>query len=80
MKTSLIIEDRIFEDAKKEAERSGTTISEVISKWAYRGRALWKQEQKKKTAKEFKARSLGQPLINLSNRKQWMEDLESDGD
>jgi hypothetical protein len=80
MKTSLVIDDRIFEDAKKEADRSGKTISEIISRWAQLGREMWKQEQKSKKPKEFKPRSLGAPLIDLSNRKNWMEELERDGD
>lgn len=80
MKTSLIIDDRIFEDAKKEADKTGSTISEVISKWAQVGREMWKQNQKRKKTKEFRARNLGAPLIDLTNRKNWMEELESDGD
>lgn len=79
MKTSLIIDDKIFEDAKKESEKTGKTISEVISKWAQVGREFWKKEQKSKQVKEFKARSLGKPMIDLTNRKNWMEELENDG-
>lgn len=80
MKTSLVIDDRVFEDAKKEADKSGRTISEVISKWAQLGRETWKQSQKKQRAKEFKAKDLGAPQIDLSSRKDWMEELERDGD
>ena len=79
MKTSLIIDDKIFEDAKKESDKTGKTISEIISKWAQVGRELWKKEQKIKNVKEFKARSLGKPMIDLTNRKNWMEELENDG-
>jgi hypothetical protein len=79
MKTSLVIDDKIFEDAKKEADKTGKTISEVISKWAQVGREFWKKEQKSKHIKEFKARSLGAPMIDLTNRKNWMEELENDG-
>lgn len=78
MKTSLIIDDRIFEDAKKEADKTGRTISDVISKWAQVGRDFWKKEQKSKRPKQFKPRSLGKPMIDLSNRKNWMEELEND--
>lgn len=80
MKTSLILDDRVFEDAKKEAEKTGKTISEVVSRWAQVGREFWKKEQKNKRPKEFKARSLGAPLVDLTNRKNWMEELENDGD
>jgi hypothetical protein len=79
MKTSLIIDDKIFDDAKKEADKSGKTISEIISKWAQVGREFWKKEQKMKHVKEFKPRSLGAPMIDLTNRKNWMEELENDG-
>lgn len=81
MKTSLVLDDRVFEEAKKEAARSGRTISEVISKWAQLGRDVWRQNQKdQKSRKEFKPCDLGQLQIDLSNRKNWMEELESDGD
>ncbi|MFN8944210.1 MAG: hypothetical protein ACK5WZ_06260 [Pseudobdellovibrionaceae bacterium] len=79
MKTSLIIDDKIFEDAKNEADKTGKTISEVISKWAHVGREFWKKEQKNKHVKQFKPRSLGKPMIDLTNRKNWMEELENDG-
>ena len=80
MKTSLIIDDRVFEEAKKEADKSGKTISEVISKWAQLGRDVVKQAQKNQRPKEFKAKDLGVPQIDLSSRKDWMEELERDGD
>ena len=80
MKTSLVIDDRVFEEAKKEADKSGKTISEVISKWAQMGREAWKQNQKTQKAKEFRAKDLGLPQVDLSNRKDWMEELERDGD
>lgn len=81
MKTSLVIDDRVFEEAKKESVKSGRTISEIISKWAQIGRDVLRQNQKdQKSRKEFKPRDLGQPRIDLSNRKDWMEELERDGD
>jgi hypothetical protein len=79
MKTSLIIDDKIFEDAKKESDKTGKTISEIISNWAQIGREFWKKEKKIKKVKEFKALSLGKPMIDLTNRKNWMEELENDG-
>lgn len=80
MKTSLVIDDRVFEDAKREADKSGKTISEVISKWAQLGREVFKQTSKNQRPKEFKAKDLGAPQIDLSSRKDWMEELERDGD
>lgn len=79
MKTSLVIDDRVFEDAKREADKSGKTISEVISKWAQVGRDAFKQAHKNQLPKEFKAKDLGVPQIDLSSRKDWMEELERDG-
>jgi hypothetical protein len=75
MKTSLVIEDRIFEEAKKEADRTGSTISEVISTWARLGRDIWKEGEKRK-AIQFKAADLGEALLDISNRKHWMDDLD----
>ncbi len=80
MKTSLVIDDRVFEEAKKEADKSGRTISEVISKWAQLGRESWKQSQKSQKTRVFKAKDLGTPQVDLSSRKDWMEELERDGD
>lgn len=80
MKTSLVIDDRVFEAAKKEADKSGRTISEIISNWAQMGREAWKQSQKNHKKREFKAKDLGAPQIDLSSRKDWMEELERDGD
>lgn len=77
MKTSLIIEDRVFEEAKKEAIKSGSSISEIISQWAALGRDLWRQ-QKASPRKKFKPLNLGQEKIDLTNRKEWMEDLDND--
>ena len=40
---------------------------------------VWKQEKKLKLRKEFKPLSLGKPAVDLTNRKNWMEELEDDG-
>jgi hypothetical protein len=77
MKTSLIIEDGVFEEAKKEALKSGKSISEVISQWATLGRELWRQK-KMGPRKKFKPLNLGLEKIDLTNRKEWMEDLDND--
>ncbi|MDE0518491.1 MAG: hypothetical protein OXH36_02895 [Bdellovibrionales bacterium] len=46
MKTSLIIEDSVFKDAKKESAKSGQSISMIINEWAALGRAAWKKHKK----------------------------------
>lgn len=77
MKTSLIIEDRVFEEAKKEAIKTGSSISEIISQWAALGRDLWRQK-KASLHKKFKPLNLGPEKIDLTNRKEWMGDLDDD--
>lgn len=79
MKTSLILDDRVFEDAKKESHKTGRAISEIISSWASLGRDVWRQK-KVKTNKQFKPLNLGEEKIDLTNRKDWMGDLEDDRD
>lgn len=78
MKTSLIIDDRVFDDAKKEAHKTGKAVSEVISQWAAIGRDLWRK--KTTTApKKFKSLNLGVEKIDISNRQDWMTELDDDG-
>ena len=75
MKTSLVIDDRLFREARREAHREGTTLSELISRWARIG---WETLKKTHRAKgEFKAANLGGPSkIDLRFRRDWMEALE----
>lgn len=77
MKTSLILDDRVFEEAKKEASKSGRSLSEVVSQWAALGREVWRQKKVKNTPK-FKPLDLGSEKIDLTSRKEWMEDLDDD--
>lgn len=77
MKTSLILDDRVFEDAKKESHKTGRAISEIISSWASLGRDVWRQK-KGKNSKSFKPLNLGNEKIDLTNRKEWMGDLDDD--
>ena len=79
MKTSLIIDDKVFQEAKKVASQLGKTVSEVISLWARVGREEW-MKQKRERGKEFRPVNLGEPQLNLSSRKNWMEELENDRD
>lgn len=78
MKTSLILDDRVFEDAKKESHKTGRAISEIISSWASLGRDVWRQK-KGNTTKPFQPLNLGEEKIDLTNRKDWMEELDDDG-
>jgi hypothetical protein len=78
MKTSLILDDRVFNDAKKEAHKTGMAISEIISSWAALGRDVWRQK-KSQTPKKFKPLNLGPEKVDLTDRKEWMEALEDDG-
>lgn len=77
MKTSLILDDRVFEEAKKEATKSGRSISEIVSQWAALGRDVWRQ-RKSQSAKTFKPLNLGAEKIDLTTRKEWMETLDDD--
>ena len=76
MKTSLIIDDRVYEDAKKESASTGRSLSEVISQWTALGRDLWKKQKRK--ASSFKPVNMGEQKIDLSSRKEWMETLDDD--
>ncbi len=78
MKTSLILDDRVFEDAKKESHKTGKAISEIISSWASLGRDVWRQK-KGKASKPFQPLNLGKEKIDLTNRKDWMGELDDDG-
>ena len=77
MKTSLILDDRVYEDAKKESATTGKSLSEIISQWTALGRDLYKK-QKDKTS-PFKPISMGEQRVDLSSRKEWMETLDDDG-
>jgi hypothetical protein len=77
MKTSLILDDRVFQEAKKEANKSGRSISEIVSQWAALGREVWRQK-KSHSSKSFEPLELGPEKIDLTNRKEWMETLDDD--
>lgn len=76
MKTSLIIDNRVYEDAKKESASTGQSLSEIINQWAVLGRDLWKTQKKRDFT--FKPINLGKQKVDLSSRKDWMEALEDD--
>lgn len=76
MKTSLIIDDRVFQTARREAERRGKTVSQVISDWARIGlETLKKAAQSRRKA--LKSVNLGGAAeIDLSSRRDWMDSLD----
>jgi len=77
MKTSLVIEDSLFREAEKHAQREKKTLSEVISYWARLGRDLLRQ-QKKARGKKLCSLDLGGPAsIDINSRREWMDLLDS---
>ena len=77
MKTSLIIEDKVFKDAKKESAQSGQSVSMIISQWAALGRTAWKKrKQQKKALSPFKPVNLGKQKLNLSSRDIWLDTID----
>jgi hypothetical protein len=77
MKTSLVLDDTIFNEAKKESLRTGRTLSQVVSAWAALGRETLKAQKSKKKV-TFTPLNLGAQKIDLSSRKEWMSELEDD--
>ncbi len=75
MKTSLIIDDRVYEEAKAESVKTGKSLSEIICFWASLGREELKNRNKTKL-KKFTPVDLGEEKIDLSSRKEWMEELD----
>lgn len=75
MKTSLIIEDSLFEAAKKEAGRQNKNISEMIVMWARAGYKHLSHESKKTNRKKKLAPlDLGGPAkLDLTSRRDWMD-------
>ena len=76
MKTSLIIEDSVFKDAKKESAKSDQSISMIINEWAALGRAAWKKHKKQKKTPAFKPVNLGKQKMDLSSRDVWMDTID----
>ncbi|MBF0106413.1 MAG: hypothetical protein HQM16_13940 [Deltaproteobacteria bacterium] len=73
MKTSLNIDDHLFQLAKKEALKSRKSLSEIISYWARAGREFLVQHKKQKPI-PFKPLDLGGPaLIDINSRNEWMD-------
>jgi len=74
MKTSLILDDALVLEARKEAARRGVTISEIICLWARAGRKA--RMSGAGTKPILKSVDLGEPAaIDLSCRRDWMDFL-----
>jgi hypothetical protein len=75
MKTSLNIEDSLFEAAKKEAERTGKTLSETISTWAREGRRLVARQQRERRPTPPVDLG-GSATVDINSRRDWMDALD----
>lgn len=76
MKTSLVLDDALFEEAKKLAQKSNRSISSIISEWARLGRTMAKQRRREKP--RLKTFDLGTPLVSFDSRDALMEILDDD--
>ncbi len=77
MKTSLVIDDALYQAAKKHAEKHGTTLSETISEWAKTGFQMLKQKKNDYQKKSFTPLDGGgPPYINIHNRNEWLDELD----
>jgi len=76
MKTSLTLDDSLYEDAKKAAGRTGRTISATVSEWARIGRKLERQRAQRKPS--LAPVDLGRPLMNIDSRDALMDALDDD--
>ncbi|MBI4366061.1 MAG: hypothetical protein HY543_04500 [Deltaproteobacteria bacterium] len=76
MKTSLILDDRVFQAAKRESQRSGRSLSALISDWARIGLETLKHTAKRKH-RQLKTVDLGGPArLDLNSRRDWMDTLD----
>ncbi|MBI2605323.1 MAG: hypothetical protein HYW49_04505 [Deltaproteobacteria bacterium] len=71
MKTSLVLSDYVFKQAKKAADASGKTISDVIDSWARSGLEL--SSKRKRKPATYRALDLGIPLVDLNSRREWAD-------
>ena len=76
MKTSLSIDDSLYEDAKKASQRTGQTISAIISEWARLGRRVERQRARQKPT--LAPVDLGRPLMNFDSRDAVSDALDDD--
>ena len=76
MKTSLIIEDSVYDRAKQLALKTGKNISEVISMWARIGMEASANKKSSKN-RTLQTVDLGDTInLDLSSRRDWMDTLD----
>lgn len=76
MKTSLVLEDSLYNKAKQAALKTGKSISEIISLWARIGMEASNTKKRSKNP-ILNTVDLGDTsLIDLSSRRDWMDSLD----
>lgn len=73
MKTSLNIENHLFDALKREALRQKKTLSEVLCEWARAGYEILGNRGKKSRRKLRGVNLGGAAQIDINSRKEWMD-------
>ncbi len=76
MKTSLNIDDAVYEDARKVSQKTGRTLSDTISDWARIGRNVERSRKRKRPTLE--PVDLGRSLLNIDSRSTLADILDDD--
>lgn len=76
MKTSLNIDDAVYEDARKVSQKTGRTLSNTISDWARIGRNVERSRKRKRPTLE--PVDLGRSLLNIDSRSTLADILDDD--
>lgn len=77
MKTSLNIDDSVYEDAKRAAMRHGKTLSETISEWARLGRNVERARKRRKP--KLHSVDLGPARVSFASRNTLLDELDDYG-
>lgn len=78
MKTSLTLDARLVQAARKEAAKTGKTLSATITQWARTGWEVLQKQRRTITKQPLKTVNLGGPAsIDLQCRRDWMDTLDS---
>jgi hypothetical protein len=77
VKTSLNLDDSVYEDARKASKKSGRSLSETISEWARLGRNLERARTRDRNPRLFPV-DLGEPLIDFDQRSAVTDALDDD--
>jgi hypothetical protein len=75
MKTSLNLDDALYDQARRAALESGRSLSETISEWARLGARVYFERQVRARG-TFQPLSLGDLTLDLTRRRDWMETLD----